>query len=149
MVYWKWISINKLAAVGTKSIYHIDITNGESTPAEKVFERVEQLANCQIMSYDTDATGVWCFLVGLYPNEKKEILSHIQLYNTEKKVTMPLEGYTACFADMPVTDAPGNPKNALFCFCERKANEAHQTLRITEIGNPPAGQAKFKTECQI
>ena len=101
------------------------------------------------MSYDTDATGTWCFLVGLYPNEKKEILSHIQLYNTEKKVTMPLEGYTACFADMPVTDAPGNPKNALFCFCERKANEAHQTLRITEIGNPPAGQAKFKTECQI
>ena len=39
-------------------------------------------------------------------------------------MAMPLEGYAACFAEMPVQDVPGVQKTQLFCFCERKATEA-------------------------
>lgn len=38
-------------------------------------------------------------------------------------MAMPLEGYAACFGEMPVTDVPGAGKTQLFCFCERKASE--------------------------
>lgn len=81
------------------------------------------MANCQIMSYDVDASEKWCYLIGLYSDANRNILSHIQLYSVERSMAMPLEGYAACFADMPVTDVPGAGNTQLFCFCERKAAE--------------------------
>lgn len=59
-----------------------------------------------------------------------------------------LEGFAACFTDMPVTDATDH-KNSLFCFCEKKAGENTQKLHIMEIGNPAAGQQKVKRSCDI
>lgn len=107
------------------------------------------MANAQIMSYDVDASEKWCYLIGLYTDANRNILSHIQLYSIERSMAMPLEGYAACFIDMPVMDAPGNPKTQLFCFCERKANETTQKLILTEISTPPAGQQKFKSMSEI
>ena len=37
------------------------------------------------MSYDIDAEGKWCFLVGLYSPDQKNICSQMQLYNLERK----------------------------------------------------------------
>mmetsp|Transcript_15628 Transcript_15628/g.21170 ORF Transcript_15628/g.21170 Transcript_15628/m.21170 type:complete len:228 (+) Transcript_15628:361-1044(+) len=62
---------------------------------------------------------------------------------------MPLEGYAACFADMPVTDVAGAGNTKLFCFCERKAAEPTHKIICTELGNPPAGQQKFKSMAEI
>ena len=55
-VFWRWISNDKLALVGTTSVYHLDITQGASAQPVKVFDRLPAMANCQIMSYDVDAT---------------------------------------------------------------------------------------------
>jgi clathrin heavy chain len=121
-VFWRWISTSKIAVVGTTSVYHIDTTNEASQPV-KIFERIPQMSKCQIMSYDVDASETWCYLVGLYSDEARNINSQIQLYNVEKKQTMPLEGYAACFTEMPVTEGNNSFKNGLFCFCEKKAAE--------------------------
>ena len=123
-VFWRWISLTKLAIVGTASVYHLDITLGPSAQPVKIFDRLPQMSACQIMSYDVDATEKWCYLIGLYSDANRNILSHIQLYSIERSMAMPLEGYSACFAEMPVTDVPGAAKTQLFCFCERKANES-------------------------
>ena len=147
--YWRWISNDQLALVGTTGVYHLDITQGASAAPVKVFDRLPAMASCQIMSYDVDATGKWCYLVGLYTDANRNILSHIQLYSIERSMAMPLEGYAACFAEMPVQDAPGAGKTQLFCFCERKAGETTQKLIITEIGTPAAGQQKFKAMSEI
>ena len=149
IAFWRWISATKIAIVGSSNVYHLDISAGQNAAPQKIFERLPQLANCQIMSYDVDATEKWCYLIGLYSDANRNILSHIQLYSIERSMAMPLEGYAACFAEMPVTDAPGAPKTQLFCFCERKASETTQKLMCTEIGNPPAGQQKFKSMCEI
>jgi clathrin heavy chain len=37
IVYWRWISLNKIGIVGKTAIYHLDITNQD--PAVRVFER--------------------------------------------------------------------------------------------------------------
>ena len=148
-VFWRWISNDKLALVGTTAVYHLDITQGTSAQPVKVFDRLPSMANCQIMSYDVDATEKWCYLIGLYSDANRNILSHIQLFNVERQMAMPLEGYAACFAEMPVIDAPGSPKTQLFCFCERKAGETTQKLMCTEIGTPPAGAQKFKSMSEI
>ena len=147
--FWRWISNDKLALVGSTSVYHLDITQGAAAQPVKVFDRLPQLANCQIMSYDVDASEKWCYLIGLYTDASGNILSHIQLYSIERSMAMPLEGYAACFAEMPVVDAPGAGKTQLFCFCERKAGETTQKLICTEIGTPPAGQQKFKSMSEI
>ena len=55
-VFWRWISNDKLALVGTTSVYHLDITQGASAQPVKVFDRLPAMANCQIMSYDVDAS---------------------------------------------------------------------------------------------
>ena len=149
VVFWRWISDTKLALVGATSVYHLDITQGASAAPAKIFDRLPNLANCQIMSYDVDSTEKWCYLIGLYSDANRNILSHIQLYSIERAMAMPLEGYAACFAEMPVTDAPGAPKTQLFCFCERKATETTQKFICTEIGTPPAGQQKFKSMSEI
>ena len=101
------------------------------------------------MSYDVDASEKWCYLIGLYTDANRNILSHIQLYSIERSMAMPLEGYAACFAEMPVQDVPGAGKTQLFCFCERKSGETTQKLIITEIGTPAAGQQKFKSMSEI
>ena len=149
VVYWKWISNDKIGLVGTQSVYHLDMSQGANASPQKIFDRLPQLASAQIMSYDVDSTQKWCYLIGLYTDANRNILSHIQLYSIERSMAIPLEGYAASFAEMPVTDAPGNPKTQLLCFCERKANESTQKLILTEIGNPAPGQQKFKSMSEI
>jgi hypothetical protein len=69
--------------VGQKSVWHVDINSSEE--CTKIFDRAPQLANCQIMSYDVDAAEQWCFLVGLYSLDQKNINAYMQLYNIERK----------------------------------------------------------------
>ena len=114
-----------------------------------MFDRDPLMAQCQIMNYDTDANDQWCFLVGLYAGAPGQINSRMQLYNFERRQQQMLEGYSACFVDMPVTDsAPGHVNN-LFAFCEKKSNETAQRLHIMEIGPSAPGAAKFKVTAEI
>lgn len=146
-VFWKWIGLNKLAVVGKNSVWHIDASQ-QSDPV-KMFDRAPQMATCQIMNYDMDAAGQWCFVVGLYSPDNKNIQSQMQLYNIERKQAQILEGYAGCFMDLPLTVGNSSYKNSLFAFCEKKANESVHRLHIMEIGNPAPGAQKFKINAEI
>ena len=147
VVYWRWITANKLALVGKVAVYHMEITNTDQPV--KVFERVPQMASCQIMSYDIDPEEKWCYLVGLYSPDQKNINAQMQLYNMERKQQQLLEGYSACFANIPVTDSAPGYTNNLFAFCEKKASETQIRLHIMEIGNPAPGAQKFKITTDV
>jgi len=96
------------------------------------------------MNYDVDADKKWGYLVGLYSPGAGQIASQMQLYNFERKQQQLLEGYAACFANLPVTDSDPSYKNSLFAFVEKKVNETQHKLHIMEIGNPAPNAQKFK-----
>mmetsp|Transcript_21576 Transcript_21576/g.15774 ORF Transcript_21576/g.15774 Transcript_21576/m.15774 type:complete len:173 (+) Transcript_21576:474-992(+) len=100
------------------------------------------------MSYGVDASEKWCFIVGLYSNENKQVCSQMQLFQIERRQQQLLEGFAGCFADIPVTDNFAY-KNNLFCFCEKKANDPSQKIHFMEIGNAPPNMAKFKRSADI
>lgn len=147
VTFWKYVSLTKIALIGKTAAFHIDITN-QNAP-EKVFERAQQLANCQVMSYGVDSSEKWCFLVGLYSPDQKNINAWMQLYNTEKKQMQILEGFAGCFADVQVNDVAGY-KSSIFSFCEKKAAEPNvQKIHFMEIGNPAPGQNKHRCSVDI
>ena len=74
------------------------------------------------MSYGVNSSEQWCFLVGLYSNDQKNINAWMQLFFTEKRQQQILEGYAGCFADVPLSDVAGY-KNSIFSFCEKKSGE--------------------------
>ncbi len=133
--------------MGKTAVWHIDIT--DQNECTKIFDRAPQLAPCQIMSYDVDPAEQWCFLVGLYSTDNKNINAYMQLYNIERKQQQLLEGYAGCFANLPMTDSVPSFQNNLFAFCEKKANETVNRLHIMEIGAPSPGQPKFKVSTEI
>jgi len=57
-----------------------------------------------------------------------------------------LDGHCCTFGKALVH--PGAPQSDLFCFVEKKPNEQAK-LHITEISAPPAGQPKFKKNCEM
>jgi clathrin heavy chain len=101
------------------------------------------------MSYDVDPAEQWCFLVGLYSLDQKNINAYMQLYNIERKQQQLLEGYSGCFANLPMTDSAPSFTNNLFAFCEKKVGETVNRLHIMEIGNPAPGANKFKVSSEI
>lgn len=100
------------------------------------------------MSYGVDSSEKWCFLVGLYSNDQRNINAHLQLFFTERRQQQLIEGYAGCFADLPVSEN-STYKNNIFCFCEKKANETTQKIHFMEIGNPAPGQNKLKKSIDI
>lgn len=104
---------------------------------------------CQIMSYDINSDGKWCFLVGLYAAEGNKVCAWLQLYNIERGQHQTIEGFAACFADLPLSETNPSYKNSVFCFCEKKAAEGINRLHIMEIGNPAPGNNKFKVSVDI
>lgn len=145
-MYWRWISTSKLACIGQKGIYHADIEAGGE--AQKIFERNEQMMSCQITSYDVDADGQWCFLLGLYSPDNKQLNARCQLYHLVQKQAQILDAYAACFTQMPVTDNVSH-KNSLIAFCQKKPEESVHKLHVMEVGNPAPGAQKHRVAVDI
>jgi clathrin heavy chain len=147
IVFWRWLSATKIAVVGAVSVYHIDVTTADTTPT-KMFDRAQNLASSQIMSYQVDPTEQWCLLVGISSADGKNINGNMQLYMVDKKQQQLLEGFAGCFTQLPVGDV-GGYENSVLCFIEKKAAEATTKVHVMEIGNPQAGAAKFRKSADI
>uniref|UniRef100_A0A915HH96 Clathrin heavy chain n=1 Tax=Romanomermis culicivorax TaxID=13658 RepID=A0A915HH96_ROMCU len=63
VVFWKWVNVNTIAIVTDTAVYHWSM-EGESVP-QKMFERHNSLAGCQIINYRTDAKAQWLLLIGI------------------------------------------------------------------------------------
>eukprot|EP01087_Luapelamoeba_hula_P010434 TRINITY_DN2768_c0_g2_i1.p1 TRINITY_DN2768_c0_g2~~TRINITY_DN2768_c0_g2_i1.p1 ORF type:complete len:1757 (+),score=359.13 TRINITY_DN2768_c0_g2_i1:174-5444(+) len=127
--FWKWITDTKLGIVTATSVYHWSL-EAEAKPI-KVFARHQSLAGSQIINYRVDSSEQWCCLIGISKQEER-IVGAMQLYSVERKISQPLEGHAAAFANFQVE---GSPKpSTLFCFASRSAQSAK--LYAFEVGNP-------------
>ena len=143
---WRWVSDTVIGVVGTKSIYHVDITTRPSTaPATMVFKKSEDIekAQAQILNYAVDSTGKWCVLYGIYsPDKGASINGLIQLYSTEQQASQSLEGFAPCFADVALLEP--NYKNTIITFVGKKATESAWNFLVLEVGKPIDPSQKIK-----
>jgi clathrin heavy chain len=137
VVFWKWISLNSLVLVTETSVFHWSM-EGESQP-QKMFDRHSSLAGCQIINYRTDKSQNWLLLVGISA-EAHRVKGNMQLYSVERKVSQPIEGHAAGFAQLKLS---GNQEEStLFSFAVRNATGAK--MHIIEVGTPAAGNQPFQ-----
>lgn len=126
IVFWRWISESLIALVTAQSVFHWSI-EGESKP-QKIFDRLPNLANCDIVNYKSDKDGKWLVLVG-YSAVNNQIVGALQLYSVEKKMSQPIEGHAATFGTLLVR---GNATpSTLFCFVNRTA--AQSKIFVIEV----------------
>lgn len=158
VVFWKWISVNTIALVTEGAVYHWSM-EGDSLPL-KMFDRHSSLTGCQIINYRTDAKQSWLLLIGISAQQNR-VVGAMQLYSVERKVSQPIEGHAAAFAQFKME---GNPEfSTLFCFAVRSAQGGKVSysvhalffgrllyctcvflqLHIIEVGTPPTGNQPF------
>ncbi|TKS81266.1 Clathrin heavy chain 1 [Collichthys lucidus] len=136
VTFWKWISLNTVALVTDNAVYHWSM-EGDSQPI-KVFDRHSSLAGCQIINYRTDAKQKWLLLIGISAQQNR-VVGAMQLYSVDRKVSQPIEGHAAGFAQFKME---GNTEEStLFCFAVR--GQAGGKLHIIEVGTPPTGNQPF------
>uniref|UniRef100_W5K8H2 Clathrin heavy chain n=1 Tax=Astyanax mexicanus TaxID=7994 RepID=W5K8H2_ASTMX len=136
VTFWKWISLNTVALVTDNAVYHWSM-EGDSQPV-KVFDRHSSLAGCQIINYRTDAKQKWLLLIGISAQQNR-VVGAMQLYSVDRKVSQPIEGHAASFAQFKME---GNTEEStLFCFAVR--GQAGGKLHIIEVGTPPTGNQPF------
>uniref|UniRef100_A0A646QDZ5 Clathrin heavy chain n=2 Tax=Scolopendridae TaxID=41363 RepID=A0A646QDZ5_9MYRI len=136
VIFWKWISVNTIALVTETTVYHWSM-EGESLP-QKIFDRHSSLVNCQIINYRADSKQQWLLLIGISAQQNR-VVGAMQLYSVERKVSQPIEGHAAAFAQFKME---GNPElSTLFSFAVRSAQGGK--LHIIEVGQPPAGNQPF------
>ncbi|CAK8683084.1 clathrin heavy chain 1 [Clavelina lepadiformis] len=137
VVFWKWISTNMVGLVTETSVYHWSM-EGDSQQPVKMFDKHASLANCQIINYRTDEKQKWLLLVGISAQSNR-VVGAMQLYSVERRVSQPIEGHAASFAQLKLE---GNKEEStLFCFAVRGAQGGK--LHIIEVGAPAAGNQPF------
>ena len=81
-----------------------------------MFDRHSSLAGCQVINYRTDKALKWLLLVGISAQQHR-VAGNMQLYSVERKVSQPIEGHAAAFAQFKL---PGNSEEStLFTFAVR------------------------------
>ncbi|XP_063560851.1 clathrin heavy chain 2 isoform X5 [Gorilla gorilla gorilla] len=136
VIFWKWVSVNTVALVTETAVYHWSM-EGDSQPM-KMFDRHTSLAGCQVIHYRTDEYQKWLLLIGISAQQNR-VVGAMQLYSVDRKVSQPIEGHAAAFAEFKME---GNAKPAtLFCFAVR--NPTGGKLHIIEVGQPAAGNQPF------
>uniref|UniRef100_H0WIF6 Clathrin heavy chain n=1 Tax=Otolemur garnettii TaxID=30611 RepID=H0WIF6_OTOGA len=136
VVFWKWVSVHTVALVTETTAYHWSM-EGDAQPV-KMFERHASLAGCQVVNYRTDESHKWLLLMGLSAQQNR-VVGAMQLYSVDRKVSQPIEGHAAAFAEFKVE---GNTTPAtLLCFAVR--GPAGGKLHIIEVGQPAAGNQPF------
>ncbi|XP_047297474.1 clathrin heavy chain 2 isoform X12 [Homo sapiens] len=136
VIFWKWVSVNTVALVTETAVYHWSM-EGDSQPM-KMFDRHTSLVGCQVIHYRTDEYQKWLLLVGISAQQNR-VVGAMQLYSVDRKVSQPIEGHAAAFAEFKME---GNAKPAtLFCFAVR--NPTGGKLHIIEVGQPAAGNQPF------
>uniref|UniRef100_A0A1W7RAR4 Clathrin heavy chain n=1 Tax=Hadrurus spadix TaxID=141984 RepID=A0A1W7RAR4_9SCOR len=137
VIFWKWINVNTIALVTETAVFHWSM-EGDSQPT-KMFDRHSTLNGCQIINYRNDHKLQWLLLIGISAQQNR-VVGAMQLYSVERKVSQPIEGHAAAFAQFKLE---GNPEiSTLFCFAVRSAQGGK--LHIIEVGQPPAGNQPYQ-----
>ena len=106
-------------------MHTVHTCTGDSQPL-KMFDRHSSLAGCQVINYRTDKALKWLLLVGISAQQHR-VAGNMQLYSVERKVSQPIEGHAAAFAQFTM---PGNTEEStLFTFAVRTQQGGKVCLR--------------------
>ncbi|KAH9603857.1 hypothetical protein KSS87_005977 [Heliosperma pusillum] len=135
VVFWKWITPKILGLVTQSSVYHWSIEGG-SEPL-KMFERIANLVNNQIINYRCDPLEKWLVLIVIAPGppERPQLVKgNMQLYSVDQQCSQALEAHAAAFAQWKV-QGNENP-STLICFATKTSNAGQVTskLHVIELG---------------
>ncbi|KOS47139.1 hypothetical protein ACN38_g1954 [Penicillium nordicum] len=128
IVYWKWFSESSLGLVTDSSVYHWDVYDATQQNPVKMFERLPNLAGCQIINYRVNAEEKWMVVVGI-SQQQGRVVGSMQLYSKERGISQFIEGHAASFANITVEGSP--LPHSLFTFAVRTQTGAK--LQIAEI----------------
>ncbi|GLT43224.1 hypothetical protein SLA2020_171910 [Shorea laevis] len=150
VVFWKWISADKLGLVTQTSVYHWAI-EGDSEPV-KMFDRTANLTNNQIINYRCDPNEKWLVLIGIAPGppERPQLVKgNMQLFSVDQQRSQALEAHAASFATFKV---PGNESpSTLISFATKSFNAGQITskLHVIELGAQPGKPAFTKKQADL
>ncbi|KAI1833625.1 hypothetical protein DTO006G1_4993 [Penicillium roqueforti] len=128
IVYWKWFSERSLGLVTDSAVYHWDVYDATQQNPVKVFDRLPNLAGCQIINYRVNAEEKWMVVVGI-SQQQGRVVGSMQLYSKERGISQFIEGHAASFASITVEGSP--LPHSLFTFAVRTQTGAK--LQIAEI----------------
>ena len=157
IVFWKWVNATTLALVTSTAVLHW-AADGTSEPV-KVFDRLPDLAACQIINYRTDDALQWLCLVGISQKDGR-IAGNMQLYSIARAASQSIEGHACAFTSF-VADGATKP-STMFSFAQRTATAAKVFIlelekatgsqfvqKSTELVFPPEAAADFPVACQV
>lgn len=148
VVFWKWISNNKLGLVTATTVYHWEMEGGSDAPV-KVFDRAANLENTQIISYRVNPTEKWCVLVGIAPGapERPQLVKgFMQLYSVEQGRSQALEAHAAAFTQLKLA---GGKEAPVISFAQKTlvSGQVVSKLHVIELGLP--GQTSLKKSAEL
>eukprot|EP01006_Ploeotia_vitrea_P036085 TRINITY_DN65965_c0_g1_i1.p1 TRINITY_DN65965_c0_g1~~TRINITY_DN65965_c0_g1_i1.p1 ORF type:complete len:1680 (-),score=269.82 TRINITY_DN65965_c0_g1_i1:136-5175(-) len=129
VVYWRWISNQVIALVTATSVYHWSM-DGTSEPT-KVFDRLPELAETQILNYCTDSSLSWLILIGVAKQPDGTLKGVMQLTLLEKNTSKILDGHAACFVDATL---PSGEKACLMCVASNSAQGGRLLIMEVPVG---------------
>jgi clathrin heavy chain len=150
--FWTWVNDNLLAVLTNTVIYHISFEgvtgiNNQITPVS-VFNREGDMTGqngpVQVLGYSVDTESGFAFLVAL-GKINNEFGGLIQLTSLALKKSQFLKGFSAAFGKTKIHDNINYSQ--LFAYIEQTGLSGK--LTISEIGKPPTGFNKFKTEVEV
>ncbi|KAK1025980.1 Clathrin heavy chain, partial [Friedmanniomyces endolithicus] len=128
VVFWKWFSETSLGLVTDTGVYHWNIFDPAQVAPQKMFDRNQNLAGCQIINYRVSEDEKWMVVVGI-SQQQGRVVGSMQLYSRDRGISQAIEGHAASFGTLRMEDAPADTK--LFAFANRGANGAK--LHIVEV----------------
>jgi len=128
VLFWKWFSESTLGLVTDTGVYHWNIFDATQASPQKMFDRNQNLAGCQIINYRVSDDEKWMSVVGI-SQQQGRVVGSMQLYSKERGISQAIEGHAAAFGTFRMEDAPADTK--LFTFANRSATGAK--LHIVEV----------------
>ena len=130
VVHWEWIDTKTIGIVTATAVFHWSM-EGDAAPA-KVFARHDSLNGAQIMGYKASPDMKWLVLNGI-AQENSQLVGKMQLYSIDKKISQPILGFAADFANITTDTGP------LLLFCLANKTPTGGQVQIIKIG----GAAEF------
>ena len=144
VVFWKWISPNKLGIVSATSVYHWTV-DGTSAP-QKMFDRAANLNGTQVIKYMVSPDEKWCVLIGIAPGSPDRpqlVKGFMQLYSVDQKRSQALEAHAAAFGSIKI--GANTEPSTLISFAQKSMvnGQLVSKLHVIELGVPTAGKTPF------
>ncbi|KAI9780804.1 MAG: hypothetical protein M1835_004428 [Candelina submexicana] len=144
VVFWKWFSESSLGLVTDTSVYHWNVFDPNQAAPQKVFDRNNNLAGCQIINYRVSDDEQWMVVVGI-SQQQGRVVGAMQLYSQGRGISQHIEGHAAAFGTLRMDSAPEDTK--LFTFAVRQASGAK--LHVVEVDHHNTNPAFTKKAVDV